>query len=129
MPAPNDRPWCRSRGGADLSRNRRCSCPVPKLQGGRGGVWIDTLQVSIGRERPNRRDITVRRRDDAGNALRSGPDPIGALGEMVLAQGLGDEDCQAPRAEQASRLHFLMAGLIDKLFERQRLTKQPDRGG
>src|SRR5215472_5840151 len=78
MPAPNDRPWCRSRGGADLSRNRRCSCPFPKLQGGRCGVWIDTLQVSIGRERPNRRDITVRRRDDAGNALRSGPDPIGA---------------------------------------------------
>ena len=86
MPAPNDRPWCRSRGGADLSRNRRCSCPFPKLQGGRCGVWIDTLQVSIGRERPNRRDITVRRRDDAGNALRSGPDPIGALGEMVLVK-------------------------------------------
>src|SRR5215831_9976910 len=94
MPAPNDRPWCRSRGGADLSRNRRCSCPFPKLQGGRCGVWIDTLQVSIGRERPNRRDITVRRRDDAGNALRSGPDPIGALGEMVLAQGLGDDTAQ-----------------------------------
>src|SRR5262245_4340409 len=35
MPAPHDRPWCRSRGGADLSRNRRCSCPFPKLQGGR----------------------------------------------------------------------------------------------
>src|SRR5262249_6383923 len=103
MPAPNDRPWCRSRGGADLSRNRRCSCPFPKLQGGRCGVWIDTLQVSIGRERPNRRDITVRRRDDAGNALRSGRDPIGALGEMVLAQGLGDEDCQAPRAEKGDR--------------------------
>src|SRR5215813_557241 len=27
-----------SRGGADLSRNRRCSCPFPKLQGGRCGV-------------------------------------------------------------------------------------------
>ncbi len=70
---------------ADLPRHRRCSRPLPKLQGGRRGVWTHTLQVSIGRERPNRRDITVRRRNDAGNALRSGPDPIGAFGKMVLA--------------------------------------------
>src|SRR6476659_3913058 len=32
--------------------------------------------------------------------LRSSPHPIGALNEMVLAQGLGDEDRQAPRAEK-----------------------------
>src|SRR5881398_2330078 len=46
--------------------------PLQELQGGRGGVWTDTLQVSIRPERSNRRDITVRRRDDADDALRSG---------------------------------------------------------
>src|SRR5215467_5013840 len=48
MPAPNDRPWCRSRGGADLSRNRRCSCPFPKLQGGRCGVWMTPSRYQSG---------------------------------------------------------------------------------
>ena len=38
----------------------------------------------------SRRDIKVWRRDDAGDALRSGPEHAGALNEMVLAQGLGD---------------------------------------
>ena len=103
VPASDDRPWGRSRGRADLPRHRRCSRPFPKLQGGRGGVWPDTLQVSIGRERPHRRDIAMWRRDDAGDALRSGPDPTDALGEVVLAQGLGDEDCPPPRAEEGDR--------------------------
>ena len=43
------------------------------------------------------------RRDDAGDALRSGPHHAGALNEMVLAQGLGDEDRQAPRIEESDR--------------------------
>ena len=46
------------------------------------------------------RDIKVRRRDDAGDALRSSPHHAGALNEMVLAQGLGNADRQAPRAEE-----------------------------
>ena len=45
----------------------------------------------------------VRRRDDADDALRSGPDPAGAFGKMVLAQGLGDEDRQASRDEKDDR--------------------------
>jgi transposase len=49
------------------------------------------------------RHIEVRRRDDAGDALRSRPDPAGALSEMVLAQGLGDADRQAPRHEEGNR--------------------------
>ena len=103
VPAPDDGARCRPRGGADLSRNRRRARPLPELQGGRGGVWTDALQVSIGRDRPNRRDIAVRRRDDADDALRSGPDHAGAFDEMVLAQGLGDEDRQAPRDEEGDR--------------------------
>ena len=49
------------RGGADLSRHRRRAIPLPELQGGRGGVWTDTFQASIGRERPNWRNLAVRR--------------------------------------------------------------------
>src|SRR6266487_523528 len=54
-------------------------------------------------ERPHRQDITVWRRDDADDALRSSPEHAGAFDEMVLAQGLGDEDCQAPRDEEGDR--------------------------
>src|SRR6516162_5274022 len=67
------------------------------------GVWTDTRQVSVGRERPNRRNITVRRRDDADDAVRSGPEHAGAFDEMVLAQGLGDEDRQTSRDEEGDR--------------------------
>ena len=40
-------------------RHRRRACPLPQLQGGRGGVWADAVQVSIRRERPHRRHITA----------------------------------------------------------------------
>src|SRR5262249_40616977 len=90
-------------GRADLSRRRRCTGPLQELQGGRGGVWTDALQVSIRPERPNRRDITVRGRDAADDALRSGPEHAGAFDEMVLAQGLGDEDRQASRDKEGDR--------------------------
>jgi transposase len=73
------------------------------VQGGRGGVWTDSRQVSVGRERPNRRNIAVRRRDDADDALRSGPKHAGAFDEMVLAQGLGDEGRQVSRDEKGDR--------------------------
>jgi transposase len=90
--------------GAVVALTYRATVDVPaRFQNSKafGAVFGLTLQVSIGRERPNRRDITVRRRDDAGNALRSDPDPIGALGEMVLAQGLGNEDCHAHGLKKA----------------------------
>ena len=76
-----------------------------------GAVFgLTPVQVSIGRDRPSRRHITVRRRDDAGDALRSGPHPAGAFGEMVLAQGLGDADRKAPRAEKSDRGAGTQAG-------------------
>jgi hypothetical protein len=58
---------------ADLAalRHRRCTGPLQELQGSRSSVWTDTRQVSIRRERPNWRNITVRRRDDADDALRN----------------------------------------------------------
>src|SRR5262249_53235817 len=42
-------------------------------------------------------------RDDADDALRSGPKHAGAYREVVLAQGLGDEDRQASRDEEGDR--------------------------
>ena len=88
---------------ADLSRYRRCARSLPELQGSRGGAWTDTGQASIGRARPNRRNFALRRRDDADDGLRSSPGHADAFSQMVLAQGLGDEDCQAPRAEKSDR--------------------------
>ena len=69
-----------------------------------GAVFgLTPVQVSIGRDQPNRRDIKVRGRDDAGDALRSGSDHADPYQQMVLAQGLGDEDRQAPRDEEGDR--------------------------
>jgi hypothetical protein len=50
---------CRPRGGADLSRHRRCASPLPQIQVSRGGVWADLLQVSIGRDRLERQNIAL----------------------------------------------------------------------
>src|SRR5215471_14646652 len=60
-PAPDDDPRCRPGGGADLSRNRRCASPIPKIQVGRGSVWADVLQISIRRDRLEWQDIALRR--------------------------------------------------------------------
>ena len=98
----DDGPRCRSRG-ADLSRHRRCARSLPKIQGRRCGFWPDVLQVSIGRDQPNRRHLAVWRRHDAHDALRGGPEHAGTFDKMVLAQGLGDADCQASRDEKGDR--------------------------
>src|ERR1019366_7953290 len=52
---------CRPGGGADLSRHGRRAWPLSELQGGRGGVWTDAIEVSIGRDRSERQNITLRR--------------------------------------------------------------------
>src|SRR5512136_112764 len=103
MSASDDGPRCRPGGGADLSRHRRRAGTLPQLQGSRGGVWADAIQVSIGRDQPNWYDIKMRRRNDASDALRSGPEHANPHRQMVLAQGLGNEDRQAPRAEKSNR--------------------------
>jgi transposase len=45
----DDGSWCRPRGSADLSCDRRRACPLSKLQGSRGRAWTDARQVSIRR--------------------------------------------------------------------------------
>ena len=46
--ASDDDPGCWPRSSADLSCHRRRSRSLPKIQGSRGSVWADVLQVSIG---------------------------------------------------------------------------------
>ena len=74
-----------------------------KLQGGRRGVRTDAVQVSIGRGQSNWRNIKVRGRDDPDDALRSGPGHVDPHQQVVLAQGLGDENRHAPRHEKGDR--------------------------
>jgi transposase len=64
------------------------------------------LGLTCSRDQSGERDrqgchIALRRRDDAGNALRGGPGHAVTFGKMVMAQGLGDADCQAPRDEKS----------------------------
>src|ERR1019366_1972032 len=102
MPALDDDARCRARGVADLSRDRRRAGALQEVQVSRGRVWADVCQVSIGRGGMERQNITLRRRDDAGHALRSSSEHA-AFEEMVMAQGLGDADRQAPRDEKGDR--------------------------
>ena len=95
-------PGVGSRGGADLSRHRRRARSVSKIQVRRCRVWTDVLQISIRRDRSERQNIALRRRDDAGHALRSRSEHA-VFEEMVMAQGLGDANCQAPRDEKGDR--------------------------
>jgi len=47
LPAPDDNPWCRLSGSADLSRCRGCACSLPQIQIRRCRIWADLLQGSI----------------------------------------------------------------------------------
>jgi transposase len=68
-----------------------------------GAVFgLTCSKYQSGRGRLERQHISLRRRDDAGHALRSSSEHV-PFEEMVLAQGLGDADCQAPRDEEGDR--------------------------
>jgi len=68
-----------------------------------GAVFgLTCSKVSIRRDRSERQNIALRRRDDAGHALRSSSEHA-VVEEMVLAQGLGDADRQAPRDKKGDR--------------------------
>ena len=68
-----------------------------------GAVFgLTCAKYQSGEVKMERQNIALRRRDDAGNALRSSSehDPFE---EVVLAQGLGDADRQASRDEKGNR--------------------------
>ena len=58
------------------------------------------LDWKLGRCRNGCRARVTALAEDAGNALRSGPYHAGAFGKMVMAKGLGDENCEAPPPEE-----------------------------
>jgi transposase len=91
------------RGGADLSRHRRRARTLQELQSGWGGVRTDALAASIRRDRPDRQHLEMRGCHDAHDAVRGGPGHAHAFGQMVLAQGLGDENRKAPWDEKGDR--------------------------
>src|SRR5450759_1833213 len=76
----------------DLSRRRRRARAFQELQGGRGGVWTETLHVSIGRERPDGWPLEMRGWHAAYRAVRSGTEHADPHHQVVVAQGLGHED-------------------------------------
>jgi transposase len=91
-------------GGPVVALTYRATVDVPaRFRNSKAVGAVDARQVSIGRDQPNRCDIKVRRRDDAGHALRSGPGHADPHQQVVLAQGLGNEDRQAPRNEEGDR--------------------------
>ena len=68
-----------------------------------GAVFgLTCSKYQSGESRSERQNIPLRRRDDAGHALRSSAEHA-AFEEMVMAQGLGDADRQAPRDEEGNR--------------------------
>ena len=107
MSTPDDRPRRRSRSGTDLSRHRRRARSLQALQVGRSSIRTDALQISIGRDQPNRRDIKVRGRDDAGDALRSS-----SSGKASLIGG--SETIAATHAPRPRRV------IRDRAIQRQR---------
>jgi hypothetical protein len=72
--------------GLDVSVKDTSICIVGRV--GSRGKWTG-------------RHIALWRRDDAGNALRGGPGHAVTFGKMVVAQGLGDADCQTARDEKS----------------------------
>jgi transposase len=78
--------------GPVVALTYRATVDVPARFPGRGGVWTNAFQISIRRDQPNPRDIKMRGRDDADDALRGGSDHAGAHREVVLAQGLRHQD-------------------------------------
>ena len=115
MPAADDDPGV----GPVAALTFRATVDVPaRFRNSRavGAVLGSTIQASIRRAQSNRRDIEVRRRDDAGDALRSRPDHAGPLSEMVLAQGLGDADRQAPRHEEGVALARRLAVIMHRIW-------------
>src|SRR5690349_8326110 len=75
-------------------KNGQCVADIARALARRNKSGVYRVrQVPIGRERANRRDIAMRRRDDADHALRGGPEHAVPFDKMVLAQSLGDENC------------------------------------
>ena len=90
-------------GRADLSRHGRCALPLHQFEGGRCRLWPDTAPAAVGRDRPDGGHLEMRRRPDARDVVRGGPGPNDPQPQVVVAQGLGHEDCPASWDEARDR--------------------------
>ena len=97
-------------GRADLSRHGRCALPLHQFEGGRCRLWPDTAPAAVGRDRPDGGHLEMRRRPDARDVVRGGPGPNDPQPQVVVAQGLGHEDCPASWDEARDRRCGATAG-------------------
>ena len=81
-------------------RRARSVSENPKSVGAVFGLTCSKYQS--GRDRSERSNITLRRRDDAGHALRRGSQHA-LVEEMLVAYALGDADGQASRDDKGAR--------------------------
>jgi transposase len=96
-----------------------------------GAVFgLTCAKYQSGANRPNRRDIAVRRRDGANNALRSSPDPIGALDKMVLAQTWAMQIARRRGMKRAIvALARRLAVIMHASMDRPRVAREFERNG
>ena len=104
----------------NLSGHCRCPRPLPQIQVSWSGVRTHVLQGSVGRKRPSGRHIAR-----WGMPLRGGPGHAVTFSKMVLAQGLGDADCQTARDEKSD----CRAGATVKINYDRSKTRAPPSGG
>ena len=79
-------------------------------------------RYSIGRDQSNRRDFTVRRRDDAGDAVTKRPWHAACARQMVLAQGLGMKIAGAGMKKAISALARRLADHAPHVGRRHRVS-------
>src|SRR5260370_520000 len=84
--------------------------PLQQLEGGRCRLRPGAVPAAIGRDRPDGGHLEMRRRPDARDVVRGGPGPDDPQPQVVVAQGLGHEDCPASWHEARDRRCGATAG-------------------
>src|SRR5256884_3018304 len=92
------------------SRHGRCALPLQQLEGGRCRLGPDATPTAVRRDRPDGRHLEMRRRHDARDVVRGSPGADDPQPQVVVAQGLGHEDCPASWDEARNRRCGATAG-------------------
>src|SRR5438046_723437 len=84
--------------------------PLQQLEGGRCRLGPDATPIPVRRDRPDGRHLKIRRCHDARDVVRGSPGADDPQPQVVVAQGLGHEDCPASWAEARNRRCGATAG-------------------
>jgi hypothetical protein len=103
LPATDDGAWSRTNRLPRLCIDSRYSQPVPSFAIGGSRPGSHTRTQSVRRGESGRPCLSPWGCYDEKAALRGCPVDDDACGKMVLAQGMGDEHCQAARREEGQR--------------------------